>query len=66
MITVKEWDALTPEQQTNYVKQNNIQIGYAHSIADQLTKGFGKLDYFGFWEYQFKICKQPEKGFKDK
>lgn len=61
MITVKEWDTLTPKQQERYTKRNNIEIGLSTNIADQLTKGFGELDDFGFWEYQFKICKSPKR-----
>jgi len=54
-ISIEEWDSMTIAEQEEYIKCNNIEIGYSTSIADTLTRGFGKLDWNGFWEYQ---CKQ--------
>jgi len=54
-ITINQWDLLTIEQQEKYIKDNNIRIKYSTDISGCLTRGFGRLDEWGFWEYQ---CKQ--------
>ncbi len=53
-ISIEQWDAMTAEDQDNYITDNAITIGYSSSIADTLTAGFGNLDDMGFWEYQLK------------
>jgi hypothetical protein len=54
-IEVKQWNSMQPEQQEEYIINNNIKVCYSHDISDTLTRGFGHLDQWGFWEYQ---CKQ--------
>jgi len=54
-ISVEEWDLMSPEQQEEYIIINNIKVKYSTNISDTLSRGFGRLDQWGFWEYQ---CKQ--------
>ena len=54
-ITVEQWNSMTPEEQEDYIKANNIKICYTHDICDMLQRGFGQMDFNGFWEY---TCKQ--------
>ena len=54
MVTVEEWDSMTAVQQEKYINTNKIQVCYTHDISDTLQRGFGKLDIYGFWEYQCK------------
>jgi len=58
-IGVKEWNSMLPEQQEEYIITNNIKVCYTHDISDTLSRGFGRLDQWGFWEYQ---CKQIERN----
>ena len=53
-ITVNEWDRLSAQEQAEYIKLNDIIIGYTHDISDTLRLGFGNLDNNGFWEYDCK------------
>jgi hypothetical protein len=54
-ITVEQWDAMTIEEQEKYIKANNIKVCFTHDISDTLQRGFGQMDFNGFWEY---TCKQ--------
>jgi hypothetical protein len=54
-ITVEQWDSKTAEEQEEYIKSNNIKVCFTHDITDTLTRGFGEMDFNGFWEY---TCKQ--------
>jgi len=56
-ISVKEWNLMSPEQQEEYIITNDIEVGYSTDISDTLSRGFGHLDQWGFWEYQCKIVK---------
>jgi hypothetical protein len=53
-IGVEQWDLMTTEEQEYYINENKIEAHYTHNIADILTRGFGKMDFNGFWEYQCK------------
>jgi len=53
-INVEEWDSMYPEQQEEYIIINNIKVKYSTDISDTLSRGFGHLDQWGFWEYQCK------------
>lgn len=53
-ISVKDWDALTPDGQEQYIKDNNIKVCYSTDISDSLSRGFGELSDFGCWEYSCK------------
>jgi len=53
-ISVEEWNSMSPVQQEEYILTNNIKVVYTHDISDTLSKGFGRLDQWGFWEYQCK------------
>ena len=60
-ITVEEWDNMTIDEQEKYLLDNHIQACYSTGIHDGLTKGFGKLDNNGFFEYQCKeVVKKEE------
>ena len=53
-ISVDEWDSIPPESQEAYIINNNISVKYSTDISDTLSRGFGILDQWGFWEYQCK------------
>lgn len=53
-INVEQWDTMTPEEQDEYIKVNNIKCIYSTGICGSLTKGFGKLYELGYWEYACK------------
>jgi len=53
-ISVDEWMFMSPERQEEYIITNNIKICYSTDISDTLSRGFGYLDNWGFWEYQCK------------
>jgi len=53
-INVEEWNLMSSEQQEKYMVSNNIKICYSTDISDTLSRGFGHLDQWGFWEYQCK------------
>jgi len=53
-IDTKEWNSMSPEQQEEYIIINNIKVCYSTDISDTLSRGFGYLDNWGFWEYQCK------------
>jgi len=40
--------------QEEYIVVNDIKVVYTHDISDTLSRGFGYLDNWGFWEYQCK------------
>jgi len=50
-ISVEEWNLMSPEQQEEYITTNNIKVKYSTDISDTLSRGFGYLDNWGFWEY---------------
>ena len=54
MISVEEWDSMLFKDQERYIEENNIKVCCSHNVAEELTRGFGKLDEYGFWEYQLK------------
>jgi len=45
---------MSPEQQDEYIIANNIKVCYSTDISDTLSRGFGHLDNWEFWEYQCK------------
>ena len=53
-ISVDKWNSMLPEQQEEYITTNNIKVKYSTDISDTLSRGFGYLDEWGFWEYQCK------------
>ena len=53
-ISVEEWNSMSLDQQEEYIRNNNIKVTYTHDISDTLSRGFGEMDQFGFWEYQCK------------
>ena len=53
-ISVEQWNLMTPEQQEKYIVEDNIKVKYSTDISDTLSRGFGHLDQWGFWEYQCK------------
>jgi len=53
-IGVEEWNLMSPEHQEEYITVNNIEVCYSTDISDTLSRGFGYLDNWGFWEYQCK------------
>ena len=53
-ITVNQWDIMNESEQEQYIKVNNIKVGFTHSIAETLERGFGDLSNNGFWEYTCK------------
>lgn len=40
-ISVEEWDSMLPEQQEEYIINNNISVKYSTDISDALSRGFG-------------------------
>ena len=59
-ITVEEWNAMSEQQQEEYIEQNNTQIAYTHDISDTLQKGWGNLSDNGFWEFTCKSIKNEQ------
>jgi len=53
-ISVMEWNSMSSEQQEEYIITNDIEVEYSTDISDTLSRGFGHLDQWGFWEYQCK------------
>jgi len=53
-ISVEEWNSMSSEQQEECIIINNIKVKYSTDISDTLSRGFGHLDNWGFWEYQCK------------
>ncbi len=53
-ISVEQWNKLTPYEQEEYIKDNDINVCYTHDISDTLQRGFGKLHDMGYWEYTCK------------
>jgi len=56
-INVEEWNSMSPKQQEEYITTHNIKLEYSTDISDTLSRGFGHLDQWGFWEYQCKYIK---------
>jgi hypothetical protein len=54
-ISVEQWNVMNSDEQEAYIKDKNIEVHYTHDISDSLSRGFGKMDWNGFWEYQCKI-----------
>lgn len=53
-ISVEKWNSMQSKQQEEYITTNNIKVKYSTDISDTLSRGFGLLDQWGFWEYQCK------------
>ena len=59
-ISVNQWNSMIVDEQEKYIIDNNIEICYSTGIHDMLTRGFGFLDQYGFWEYQCKTNGMPK------
>jgi len=57
-ISVEEWNSMSPEQQDEYIIANDIKVKYSTDISDTLSRGFGYLDNWGFWEYNANMFRR--------